>query len=179
MSATLISLGANIAGRWGCPLASLRMAALQLGQRGVEVSRVSALYQTEPLGNCWQPHYLNAVILAKVSVPPAVLLRLLKGLEREAGRRTTVRWGPRPLDLDIVDFAGHISGWPPAYPRSGVIVPHPEMHRRSFVLTPLIDVAPHWQHPVLKTAAKRLLSELRQHRREVRRVLDSQWISCD
>ncbi len=179
MSSALIMLGANIAGHWGNPLESLRTAVLQLKSHEVGISRVSALYETEPLGDCWQAHYLNAVILAKVNVAPAALLRLLKRLERCAGRRLNVEWRPRPLDLDILDFEGRISGWPTGPKRSGTVLPHPEMHRRAFVLTPLLDVAPHWQHPVLQVSAKQLLSRMRQHRREVRRVLDSQWFSCD
>lgn len=180
MSEVLISLGANLPGIWGDPIRSLRRAVVELQKLQIAVQRVSPLYKTEPLGGRWQPHYLNAVIGAKANASPAALLRMLKQLERRAGRRLGVHWGPRPLDLDIIDFSGRRAGWPPGVRHRGrLVLPHPEAHHRAFVLIPLIDVAPHWRHPVLKSSARTLLAGLGPQRRGVRRVLDSGWVLCD
>lgn len=180
MSVVLISLGANLPGMWGEPIQSLRHAVAEMQKLHICAERVSALYKTEPLGGRWQAHYLNAVILAKTNVSPAALLRILKTLERRAGRRLGVRWGPRPLDLDIIDFAGRRIGWPPRVRQRGqLILPHPEAHRRAFVLIPLLDVAPHWRHPALRTPARAMLAGLRPQRRGVQRILDSGWILCE
>jgi len=180
MSTVLVSLGANLPGEWGNPIRSLRRAIAEMQMLPISVERVSALYETEPIGGRWQAHYLNAVILAKTNVSPAALLRILKQLERLAGRRLGVRWGPRPLDLDIIDFGGRRIGWPPRVRRRGqIVLPHPEAHRRAFVLVPLLDVAPHWRHPVLGDSARTMLAGLRPQCRGVRRVLDSGWFLCD
>ncbi len=179
-SAILISLGANLPGRWGPPIETLRRAIVELRALHITVVAASALYETEPIGGKWQPHYLNAVILAKAKLSPAMLLRDLKRLERRAGRRLGVHWGPRPLDLDIIDFCGLRFGWPLGKRQRGrLILPHPEAHRRAFVLKPLLDVAPAWRHPVLGTPATALLAKLGPQRRGVRRILDSRWILCD
>lgn len=180
MNAVLISLGANLPGSWGTPIEALRRAVVELRALHLTVETASALYETEPLGGSWQAHYLNAVILAKAKVSPAMLLRRLKQLERDAGRRLGVRWGPRPLDLDIIDFRGSCYGWPiRRRSRGRVILPHPEVHRRAFVLIPLLDVAPAWRHPVLGLPARTLLAGLGPQRRGVRRLLDSGWYMCD
>jgi 2-amino-4-hydroxy-6-hydroxymethyldihydropteridine diphosphokinase len=177
---TLISLGANIAGRWGPPLRALRCAVRALTSRGLELERASGLYQTAPLGQYRQPLYLNAVVLVKSVYSSAALLRLLKKIELVAGRRTAVVWGPRPLDLDIVDQGGRVQGWPLRRRiRGQVVLPHPEAHQRAFVLLPLLDVAPHWHHPALRRSGKVLLTKLLPRRQLVRRLLDSRWISCD
>lgn len=180
MSAVLISLGANLPGPWGTPIESLRRTVAELRALHVTVVAASALYETEPLGGRWQKSYLNAVVLAKANVSPAMLLRLIKQLERRAGRRLGVRWGPRPLDLDIIDFGGSRYGWPPGVRHRGrLVLPHPEAHRRAFVLVPLLDVAPAWRHPVLGVPARALLAGLGPQRRGVRRVLDSRWFLCN
>jgi 2-amino-4-hydroxy-6-hydroxymethyldihydropteridine diphosphokinase len=177
---TLISLGANIAGRWGPPLRSLQCAVRALANHGLKLERASGLYLTAPLGQYRQPLYLNAVVLVKSIYSSAALLRLLKKIELMAGRRTTAVGGPRPLDLDLVDHGGRVQGWPARRRiRGQVVVPHPEAHRRAFVLVPLLDVAPHWHHPALRRSARALLAKLPPRGRLVRRLLDSGWISCD
>lgn len=180
MKVVLISLGANLPGPWGAPIEALRRAVAELRALPLTIENASSLYETEPLGGRWQAHYLNAVILAKAKVSPAMLLRRLKQLERRAGRRLGVRWGPRPLDLDIIDYHGSRYGWPyRSRHRGRLVLPHPEAHRRAFVLVPLLDVAPAWRHPVLGVSARTLLADLGPQRRGVRRILDSRWYLCD
>ncbi len=179
MSFILIALGANVAGPWGSPPNTLARAARAL-PAGLTIVRASALYKTEAVGTTRQPPYLNAVILATSRIPPAVLLRAFKAIERDAGRRPGPVAGARPLDLDIIDYGGRRIGWPPGRRvRGGLVLPHPLAHLRAFVLTPLLDVAPKWTHPVLRIGGHALLARLPHARHGVRRILDSRWLSCD
>ncbi len=160
----------------------------------------SSLYSTAPLG-CpgRQPRYLNAVLLCDSSLPPAQLLRGLKKSEKLAGRRVRGINAPRPLDLDIIDLGGRVTGWPTRgrsprpknrfgikrigkvhrEPRAWLTLPHPALHKRRFVLEPLAEVAPHWHHPVLKVPVSRLLARLPRRPGEIQRTLDSRWLSCE
>ncbi len=162
MKSILIALGANTPGRWGSPVAALERAVAELGRAGVRVRALSRIYVTAPVGRAGQPDFVNAVVAASTGLEPPRLLRLLKRLERRAGRRPGPRNGPRPLDLDIVDHGGRIAGWRRLGRRPGaLILPHPEAHRRTFVLMPLLDVAPDWIHPALRTPGRRLLADSR------------------
>jgi 2-amino-4-hydroxy-6-hydroxymethyldihydropteridine diphosphokinase len=142
---------------------------------------VSHFFISKPVGDTPQPSYLNAVILAKACIAPAALLRFLKRLERRAGRRTARVSASRPLDLDILDYGGRRIG-KPSRPRvrGSLILPHPEMHARAFVLVPLVDVAPAWRHPVSGRSARALLAQLLpSDRAGVRQALDSAVDPCD
>ena len=112
---------------------------------------------------------------------PAALLRTLKRIERRAGRRLGRHWGPRQLDIDILDFGGRQIGNPRGHRRRGqLLLPHPEIHRRAFVLLPLREVAAFWRHPRLELPVSALLARLEPRERAgVRRLLDSQIITCD
>jgi 2-amino-4-hydroxy-6-hydroxymethyldihydropteridine diphosphokinase len=156
-----ISIGANIPGNWGHPNQTLQLTLKELECNGIKVFARSRSYFTPPLGSTWQPEYLNAVIGVHTSMAPGQLLRLLKRLERLAGRRRRGRWQARPLDLDILDFGGRIMGRPEKKRVDGrLILPHPELHRRAFVLLPLAEVAPGWRHPRLGLRARTLLARL-------------------
>jgi 2-amino-4-hydroxy-6-hydroxymethyldihydropteridine diphosphokinase len=148
----ILGLGANIAGPWGCPKDTLLRALDALRQQGLDPLHHSAFFRTKPVGGGRQPDYLNAVAVTQARLPPAALLRLVKGLERKAGRRPGRPLGPRPLDIDILDYGGRR--------RARLVLPHPEAHRRAFVLVPLAQLAPHWRHPVLGASARTLLDRL-------------------
>lgn len=160
MKPVLIAMGANARGRWGSPVAVLGRAVSELGRAGVRVTGCSAVYRTAPVGRTGQPDFVNAVLSSKTGLSPPALLRLLKRLERAAGRRRGPRNGPRPLDLDIIDYAGRVSGWHALGRTGGLVLPHPEAHRRAFVLEPLLDVAPQWLHPALRVRGRALLERL-------------------
>jgi 2-amino-4-hydroxy-6-hydroxymethyldihydropteridine diphosphokinase len=177
----LIALGGNVPGRWGVPYATLVRACRELDKAGIKIVRCSNFYLTEPLGKGLQPRYFNAVIMVEPGLAPATLLRLLKRVERRAGRRLGPPMGARPLDIDILDYGGRRLGWPPRRRQRGrVTLPHPELHTRAFVLVPLREVAPFWRHPVLGLAAKALLArQPRAARSGVRQTLDFPSCPCD
>ncbi len=157
----ILGLGANIAGAWGSPRDTLLRALDALRQQGLVPLCHSDFFRTKPVGGGRQPDYLNAVVLTQAKLAPAALLRLTKGLERQAGRRPGRRLGPRPLDIDILDYGGRRQGWPGRERgRARLVLPHPEAHRRAFVLVPLAQVAPRWRHPVLGASARTLLGRL-------------------
>ena len=154
----LLALGANLPGRWGDPLTALRRVVVELANAGLRLMAASHIYTTTPLGPGRQAPYLNAVLMLESHLAPAALLRLLKGLERRAGRRFAPRWGPRCLDIDVLDYAGRRVGRPSRRRERGrLVLPHPELHSRAFVLVPLLEIAPHWRHPVLGVAGRTLL----------------------
>lgn len=137
----LVALGGNL----GDPAATLRSAVRSLASVAV-VERRSSLYRTEPMGvEPGQPPYLNAVVMLRpfpaLAEPHAVLAALLT-IERVHGRVRRERWDARTLDLDLLDLAGR------QIDDDAITLPHPRMMNRSFVLTPLCEVAPEWRHPV-------------------------------
>jgi 2-amino-4-hydroxy-6-hydroxymethyldihydropteridine diphosphokinase len=176
-----LALGANVGGPWGTPLETLRRARCELARAGLHIRAASHIYNTAPLGPGRQSPYSNAVLLLQAHVAPAALLRLIKHIERRAGRRLGAHWGPRCLDIDILDYGGRRLGWPKRRRLRGrLILPHPEMHTRAFVLVPLLEVDPHWRHPALAVAGRTLLTRLgRKTRRGVRRSLDFAGSACD
>ena len=165
----LVGLGANSPGPWGTPARTLHRALRELERMGVTVEAVSPLYETAALGAARQPPYVNQVARLATSLPAPALLRLLKAIERQSGRRGGRPWGARTLDLDIIDYKGLKIGWSPG--RRGVprerlrplVLPHPQLENRPFVLRPLLDVAPNWRHPVLKLSVSELWRRVKKH----------------
>ena len=101
-----------------------------------DVTAVSALYQTAPVGVTDQPDFLNAVIAARTTLPPSDLLKLCRDVEYSIGRKRTIRWGPRVIDIDILLYEDRIlSG-------KDLAIPHPRIVERAFVLVPLAEIAP-------------------------------------
>ncbi|MGD9804681.1 MAG: 2-amino-4-hydroxy-6-hydroxymethyldihydropteridine diphosphokinase [Hyphomicrobiaceae bacterium] len=153
-----VGIGANIGGNWGAPRDTFDRVLAELGLCGFSMVVRSSLYLTPPFGRTGQPRFLNAVFGMRGSVAPSSLLRLVKRLEVRAGRRANGRWGPRPLDIDILDFGGRVIGRPAAARvPGGLVLPHPELAWRGFVLVPLVEVAPRWRHPRLNVSAETLL----------------------
>ena len=162
-STILLGYGANLAGPWGPPEVTIAEALRRLEARGVHVRAVSRLYVTPPFGPVPQPDYLNGAAVAETALAPVELLRVLKQLEREAGRTEGVRWGPRPLDIDILAYDGVVQGWDVAQDAAAptqLILPHPGLHQRDFVLRPLAEVAPDWRHPVMGLTVREMLAAL-------------------
>jgi 2-amino-4-hydroxy-6-hydroxymethyldihydropteridine diphosphokinase len=126
-----LGLGANLGNRRRNIAAGL--SALERG--GVRIRRRSSLYETEPVGKGDQPWFLNAIVAAETDLAPRELLLLCKRIEKESGRRRTVRFGPRPLDIDILLYKGRVIR------EEDLEIPHPRMRERRFVLIPLVEIA--------------------------------------
>jgi 2-amino-4-hydroxy-6-hydroxymethyldihydropteridine diphosphokinase len=134
-----LALGTNLGDR----LENLRRALAEL-PAGVRVLRASPVYETLPWGITDQPLFLNMVVEAQTTLAPLALLHELKTLERRLGRREGVRYGPRLIDLDILIYGNRVVESPE------LVIPHPRMAERAFVLVPLCDLAAEGRHPVLE-----------------------------
>jgi 2-amino-4-hydroxy-6-hydroxymethyldihydropteridine diphosphokinase len=155
----LIALGSNISGPWGTPFETLTRAVHHLNKVPIRVICVSSFIETKPFGKFNQPNFVNAVARIETALSAQSLIRKLHMIEREAGRRRRQRWGPRTLDLDIIDYKGEIKRHKKNDPRA-LTLPHPAIAQRSFVLQPIAEIAPRWRHPVSKATASAMIQKL-------------------
>lgn len=155
MSNILIALGGNI----GDVKTSFDSACDILGQNCCIIAK-SKLYQTPALVlNNMKPQsdYLNAVIHVVSTLPPSELLIELHRIEAICGRKRKERWGARTLDLDLLDYEGFTSD------DSTLMLPHPELQNRLFVLLPLLDIMPNWVHPIYGETVSQMIQNRTQH----------------
>lgn len=152
---TSIALGSNLPSPAGSPRQTLDAAVLRLAELG-QVIAVSSYYETAPVGFADQPAFLNAAALLETSLQPRALLDRLLAVERDFGRDRShgIPNGPRTLDLDILLCDDLVLDTP------DLQIPHPRMHQRKFVLTPLAQIAPHLVHPVLRKTVGQLLKDI-------------------
>ena len=128
-----MGLGSNLGDR----AKNLQTALSELAQMPtISITRVSSLYETAPVGVTAQPEFINAVAALETSLTPAALLAAFLHLENKMGRVRTFRWGPRVIDLDLLLYGQEQIALPE------LIVPHPRLHERAFVLMPLAEIAP-------------------------------------
>ena len=154
MSCVFIGVGSNQGDR----LALISQAVKSLGAvEGVQLTRLATIIETEPLlGGPPQPPFLNTVVEAQTTRGPHELLAALQGIERRLGRvPSSVRWAPRPIDLDLLLYDDRIID------ELGLTIPHPRMHQRAFVLEPLTQLAPELSHPLLNETIAELAQRLR------------------
>jgi 2-amino-4-hydroxy-6-hydroxymethyldihydropteridine diphosphokinase len=144
-----LSLGSNVGDR----TANLQTAIARLSSLG-KVVAVSSFYETEPVGFAAQPWFLNCAVKLDTEKTPEELLAGILGLEQEMGRRRVQKNGPRTIDIDILLFGDSI------IKTKGLIIPHPAMHQRRFVLEPMAEIAPDVLHPVLKRSIRELRDAL-------------------
>lgn len=129
----VLALGSNL----GESESTIERAVVDLREAGMRILRVSPLYRTAPVGGpAGQPDYVNAVIEVSTSLRPYELLKLCNAVEAAHHRERLVRWGPRTLDIDVIDYQGVVSDDPV------LTLPHPRAHERSFVLTPWARMDP-------------------------------------
>ncbi|NEO42679.1 MAG: 2-amino-4-hydroxy-6-hydroxymethyldihydropteridine diphosphokinase [Moorea sp. SIO4A3] len=145
-----IALGSNL----GDSQATLEAAVFELDQTpGITVKTRSSWYKTKPIGPV-QPDYINGCALVDTQVSPQKLLETLLETEQKFGRVRLEHWGARTLDLDLILFGNLILDTP------DLIIPHPRMRERAFVLVPLAEIAPDWIEPVSGMKVSQLLERL-------------------
>ena len=128
-----LSLGGNV----GDLREAFRFALDRLAlTEGVEVVATSSVYRTAPWGKTDQPAFLNMAALLRVSLSPRALLNLCLDIEQQRGRDRAEKWGPRTLDLDVLTYGEQVIA------EEGLIIPHPHVHERVFVLVPLVEIVP-------------------------------------
>ena len=150
-----IALGSNLPSAFGPPEANLREALHRLSALG-QVTAVSTFHATDPIGYLDQPRFLNAAALLNTTLPPLDLLHNLLAVEHAMGRNRSSAppKGPRIIDLDLLLYGDLIVQTPE------LILPHPALHERRFVLAPLAEIAPTLQHPTLHCSIAHLLDHL-------------------
>jgi len=163
-----LGLGSNIGDRE----ANLRGALCRLAEK-VAIDAVSGLYETAPMGPQDQPRYLNAACRGTTKSGPRDLLAFIKQVEHGMGRVPVVRWGPRIIDIDILLYNSLVLH------TSGLMIPHPGVSDRAFVLVPLADIAADLVHPALGEPVSALLERLLNDADEVHKVAaPGEWYPC-
>jgi 2-amino-4-hydroxy-6-hydroxymethyldihydropteridine diphosphokinase len=153
----LIGLGANLdSPRWGTPRETLAAALAALEGEGVAVRACSGWYRSAPVPPSDQPWFVNAAAALSTRLAAPDLLRLMQAVETLFGRVRGVPNAARVLDLDLLDYRGE------CVRSQHLILPHPRLHQRRFVLAPLAEIAPLWRHSVLGLTAAELLARLDQ-----------------
>jgi len=164
--AILLALGANIDSTAGKPAETLHAALAALTQKDVRIAHISPFYRTPAWPNPADPPFVNAVARIETTLSPVALLAVLHAVEALFGRVRAAPNAPRSLDLDLLDYDGRVEAGPP-------VLPHPRIAERAFVLVPLLDVAPGWQHPVTGRTGAALLAAIPADERAAIRPLAS------
>ena len=160
LSDVYVGLGSNL----GNSVRNIRTALILMSEFAVDV-QPSPLYRTAPVGFRSQPAFHNAVCRLQTKFTPFELMERLLSIEEMTGRRRTFRNAPRLLDLDILLFNRHVLSSPP------LVLPHPLMAERPFVLRPLADIAPSLRHPVSGLTVNQMLRNLPEQRDHMERVM--------
>ncbi len=154
-----LSLGSNLGDR----AANIERALTRLVEENLLIVKRSSFYETEPVEFLAQGWFLNIAVEAETELMPRQLLRLIRQIERELGRKRIVRSGPRTIDIDILLFGANIVN------AEELEIPHPRMTERRFVLVPMAEIAPALRHPVSRLTMTELLAATKD-RSQVRRV---------
>ena len=151
MHVAYIGCGSNIGDR----LSHIQKALHTLSEtEGITLQKISSVYKTDPVGYEAQAQFLNGVAAIQTSLSPLALLHTVKHIETAIGRKHRIRWGPREIDLDILIY-GDL-----CIQTENLVIPHPEMHLRGFVLVPLAEIAPDLIHPVFQETIQTLRNRL-------------------
>jgi 2-amino-4-hydroxy-6-hydroxymethyldihydropteridine diphosphokinase len=155
----LIAIGSNLPGPWGAPQQTVQRALRELNSWPTRLAAASHAIVTEPFGRKNQPPFVNAVAEVETQLSPEALMVRLHMIEFQAGRQRRLRWGPRTLDLDLLDYHGLVR---PRRTHSvkPLVLPHPGIQHRLFVLLPLAEIAPRWRHPLTRETAQFTIRKL-------------------
>lgn len=170
----IVALGANEASIAGKPHETLKIALKLINRKSIDVLRVSSWWRTPAFPAESGDDFVNAVAVANSALGPAEVLKTLHDIEAELGRTRRKRWEPRACDLDLIAWSDQVAPdemelrrlmalGPSAIdepPPDQLVLPHPRMHERSFVLAPMAEVAPDWRHPVLGQTTTEMLAAL-------------------
>jgi 2-amino-4-hydroxy-6-hydroxymethyldihydropteridine diphosphokinase len=151
MKRVYLGLGSNLGDREE----TLRLAREALTAAGIAILRTSSLYETEPQDLAGQPWFLNQVVEAETALFPMQLLGRVQKIEKELGRHRIVEKGPRTIDVDILLYHRFLIDSP------ALVVPHPRMHERRFVLAPMAELAPELRHPVTRQTMREMLARIK------------------
>lgn len=147
-----IGLGSNL----GDKLKSITEAINLISKlKSVEIVRTSSMIETEPYGKTDQPDFLNCVIELDTDILPEELLKKCLDIENQLGRIRNEKWGPRTIDIDLLLYEDIMMN------SESLVLPHPEMHKREFVLTSLNELCPDLVHPILNRKIKDIFMELK------------------
>lgn len=150
MKSAYIGLGSNLGDR----LVNLHVALSKMNERKIRIVRRSSVYRTPAWGDTAQPYYLNQVAQAEVRVGPLELLKELKAIEIDMGRKEHGWSQPRVIDLDIVAYGDEVID------ESELKIPHPLLAQRGFVLIPLNEIAPDFVDPISRKSIKKMLGDI-------------------
>ena len=155
--AILVALGANLPStRFGSPRQTCEAAIAEIGRRSIVVADRSRWYHSAPVPPSDQPPYVNGVVRLETTLAPLALMTTLLAIEREFGRVRGRLNAPRILDLDLLAYGDrHLDGV-----GDSLVLPHPRLHQRAFVLLPLNDVCENWRHPVSGLSVPEMLGDL-------------------
>lgn len=175
MTEALIALGANMPAPGSEPVSTLRRGLELLGAiEGISVGNASRWYRTPAWPRGSGPDFVNAAAVLNTGLAPVEVLRALHDVESRLGRTRPVRWAPRVCDLDLLGIGeaelpdrATVERWMALSTEAAgravpgeLILPHPRLHERAFVLVPLSDVAPRWRHPILGRSVAEMIAEL-------------------
>ncbi len=153
MAIVYLCLGSNMGDRFNLLQNTVSMFTLI---KACSIIRTSAIYETEPWGNVKQGWFLNVVVEMKTTLTPEELLMKCQEIERFMGRERSkeVRWGERVIDIDIILYDKEVMN------KDNLVIPHQYMHKRAFVLVPLLELIPDFEHPVLDKTISELYDDL-------------------
>lgn len=156
-----LGLGGNLGCEtYGSPRRTCGAALEMLSTKGIGILAHSPWYESAPVPASDQPWYINGVVSVTTNLPPHDLVKTVLSVEAELGRRRSIPNAARTIDIDVLAYGDDIIEANHNTNVSDVIIPHPRMHSRAFVVLPLADIAPDWHHPVTGTHIQELVEKL-------------------